>query len=300
MGKSYTYEAARARVFEGRLFTEEDYRRLAQESSEQDLVHLLKSKGLGRAESATAREVLQAEEERLKVSARALLGEGLVYRVFCLLQVYEQLKLELKQNYRSLTERTVNGLITESMKQHLPFWTKEMERASGEAMRVLLETGNAQQFDMILDQAAFGELCTAARQTRIASLATYTRRKAETANLRIALRSAAMGKSAAFIQEALLKQDELQSYTLAGQAAKGTDALLAYLGAHGWREAAAAWKQSPSAFEQWCEEYERAGLQQGRQWEPFGIVLGYLLKKQEEIKRIRRIAGALIWSPASA
>ncbi len=299
MGRNYTYEAARVRAAEARLLTEEDYRRLEGEQSEQGLVRQLKDKGLGGADAETARELLRAEEEQLQRSAREMLGTGLVYRVFCLSQVYEQLKLELKQNYCSLTERTVKGFITESMKQRFPFWTEAMERAAAEAMQVLLETGNAQQFDMILDQAAYGELAAAARETRITALITYTKRKTETANLRIALRSAAMGKPAGFLQEALIQQKGPGSFTLAEQAAKGTDTLLAYLEKNGWQEAAAAWKQSPSDFEQWCQTYEKAGLQQTRQWEPFGVVMGYLLKKQEEIRRLRRIAGALTWKPAS-
>lgn len=293
MGKNYTYEAARVRVLEARLLTEEDYRRFSQGGTEGELVQWAKSRGLGDTHTKTMREVLGVEEERLQVLAGELLGEGLVYRVFSLPEAYEQLKLELKQKYRSMTERTVKGFVTETMQKQLPFWTREMEGASVAAMSVLLQTGSAQQFDIILDKASLQEQQDAARESRISALSIYAGHRLIAANLRIALRSAVMGKSAAFIREALIPCEKINVSVLAEQASHGKEPLLTYLREQGWRAAADAWKESSGAFEQWCEAYQMEGLHQANRWEAFAVVLGYLLRKKEEIRRMRSIAGRL-------
>ncbi len=290
MGKNYTYEAARVRVLESRLLTEEDYRRLAQGRSEEEMVQWVRSRGMGDAHARRMREVLGLEEEKLQALAEELLGEGLVYRVFCLPEAYEQLKLELKQKYRSLTERKVSGFVTESMQKQCHFWSRDMEDASMAAMTVLLQTGSAQQFDMILDKASLQEQQKAARESRIAALNRYAEHRVMTANLRIALRSAAMGKSVSFIQDGLVPSERIQVSVLAEWACRGKEPLLTYLREQGWREAADAWSVSSGAFEQWCESYEMAGLQQAKGWEPFAVVLKYLLRKKEEIRKMRSIA----------
>lgn len=295
MGRNYIYEAARVRVMESFLLSEEDEKRLLDAKSETELIQLLKNRGFGNQEMKSVKRLLNEEKNKLQILSKELSGSPLVYRVLCLTEVYEQLKLKLKQSYCNPTERTVKGFISESLQRQLPFWTSKMETAALEAMSLLLQTGNAQLFDMVLDQAALQELYDTARKTRIYALEKYAGQTVAVTDIRIAVRGAAMKKTESFLMEAMAECRQIDIHSLAVWAGKGIKELCIYLEEHGWQEAVEAWKQSPGAFDRWCENSVLDVLEKEKnQAGSFGTVLFYLIRREQEMKKVRVIANNLL------
>ena len=112
-------------------------------------------------------------------------------------------------------------------------------------------------------------------------------------NIKIAVRAQKMKKSREFIENALAPCTYLDTKELA-KAASGTfEELLGYLQRTDYSQGAEALKESPSAFERWCDNRLIGSLRGERTHsESFGPVLAYYLARQNEIKTVRIILTA--------
>ena len=92
------------------------------------------------------------------------------------------------------------------------------------------------------------------------------------------------------MQRALAPCASLDKDALAHAACSGTAALTAYLENEGYGEAAEALKQSPSAFERWCDNRIIETIQP-QLYNPFtvGPLVAYVLARENEIKTVRII-----------
>ena len=81
--------------------------------------------------------------------------------------------------------------------------------------------------------------------------------------------------------------------TLAIAASENEEALIGYLETHGFREAAEALKESPSAFERWCDNHLIETIRpQKTNSVSMGPIIAYYLARQNEIKTVRIVLTA--------
>ena len=110
------------------------------------------------------------------------------------------------------------------------------------------------------------------------------------ANIKIAVRSQKTGKSADFMKRAMAPCKNISVDALAHAAAGGFNSICDYLSTAGYGECAERLKESPSAFERWCDDriiqtikpqkYEVASV---------GPLFAYVLARENEIKTVRII-----------
>ena len=110
------------------------------------------------------------------------------------------------------------------------------------------------------------------------------------ADIKIAVRAQKTGKSADFMKHAMAPCKKVSVDALAHAAAGGFNNICDYLSSVGFGECAEQLKQSPSAFERWCDDriiqtikpqkYEAASV---------GPLVAYVLARENEIKTVRII-----------
>ncbi len=110
------------------------------------------------------------------------------------------------------------------------------------------------------------------------------------ADIKIAVRCNRTAKPLDFILRALAQCDSLDVSKLARAAAESMDAVCDYLSATDYAEAVAALKESPSAFERWCDNVIINYIRP-QQFNAFGIgpLAAYILARENEIKTVRII-----------
>lgn len=162
-----------------------------------------------------------------------------------------------------------------------------------EAKGVLARTANPQLADFILDRAYFAELCTLAQASESEFLLGYAQVLIDSANLKSAVRTLRMGKSAGFLQEALIPGGSVSCDRIisAGDgeaiAALFNNSLLAEAAACG---AEAASGGSMTSFELACDNAVNTYLKKAK-LVSYGVeaLIAYLAAVENEITAVRMI-----------
>ena len=159
-----------------------------------------------------------------------------------------------------------------------------------EACEVLLTTGDGQLCDVIIDRAALDAILLAGEQADAEIIRDYAESTVAVANIKIAARSAATGKSIDFMHRALAPCRSLDCTALANAAANGIGSLCGYLEESGYGEAGEALRESPSAFERWCDDRIIETIQP-QLYNAFSVgpLVAYVLARENEIKTVRII-----------
>ena len=110
------------------------------------------------------------------------------------------------------------------------------------------------------------------------------------ADIKIAVRCGQIGKSLEFIRRALADCQELNTEALALAALGGMDSVVEYLAGTDYADAAEALKESPAAFERWCDNLIIRHMKPQKS-NPFtiGPLAAYILARQNEIKCVRMV-----------
>ncbi len=165
--------------------------------------------------------------------------------------------------------------------------------AMWEAKAVLARTANPQLADFVLDKAYFEETAAAAKAVDSRFLINYVKLLIDSANLRSAIRSLRMGRSADFLAAVLIPDGSIDPARIA---AAGSGEGIAALYARGPLEKAAALGAeaasggSMTAFELACDNAANAYLRDAK-LVSYGceVVVAYLAALESEITAVRMI-----------
>ena len=118
----------------------------------------------------------------------------------------------------------------------------------------------------------------------------YAEEMVAVANIRVAVRCAKTKKSKDFMERAIVACDSLSKASLIKGAESGIDGICSYLQSAGYSEAAEHIKESPSAFERWCDNRIIDKIKEEK-YNSFsaGPILAYFLARENEIKTVRII-----------
>lgn len=296
----YTYAVARIRSKEMNLFSNQTIEALMACKTEKDCLAFLAEKGWGTGDKEeTADKMLSLEHERTWQVLKELVSDKAVYDVLALQNEFHNVKAAIKAVYTgnihasvfykgtALNPDEVKKMIEQRDFVKLP---ESMREATKEATETLLQTGDGQLCDIIMDKACLEGILKAASQTDSSLLKDYAESTVAIANIKIAVRSYKTNKSIDFMKRAMAPCKTLDVERLAKSVQMGMSALCEYLEYAGYGEGADALLKSPSAFECWCDNRVIQTIKP-QKYNSFtsGPIVAYVLARENEIKTVRII-----------
>lgn len=300
MAELYTYAVARIRAKENSLLTKQDLDQLLTAKSYDEAIRYLADKGFdGGGGFSDYNELLTGENEKIWALIKELKIDKDALKVFLYKKDFHNLKSAVKSTVTGVkTERlylkggnispeTIEKAVSEKEYSLLP---DNMKRAAQEAMTVLLQTGDGQKCDMIIDRAALEAILEAGRASDDKMIAEYAEITVALADIKIAVRGSALSKNADFMKFAMAECDTVNTAMLSLAAAKSLDDILDYLSKTPYSGAGEALSVSYSEFEKWCDNLimDKISAQKAN---PFTIapIAAYILARENEINAVRII-----------
>ena len=296
----YTYAVARIRALEGALFSDAVIEQLlACRTAEQGLQFVME-KGWGdMSTDADMDAVLKREEEKAWEVIRDTAPDMSVFDVLSYPKLYHNLKAAVKE---VCTETKNPGIFYDdcavSGKEMLQIVENRefsrlpgnMGRVAEEALDTLLHTRDGQLCDILIDKAALTAIYEAGKRSGEKIIEYYADTTVAIADIKIAVRFQKTGKSADFMRSAMAECDSLNVEQLIRAALAGADEIAQYLEGTSYAGGADALRESPSAFERWCDNRMTETLK-SQKYETFSVgpLLGYLIARENEIKTVRII-----------
>lgn len=299
--KLFTYAVARIRSKELTLLNKQSLDQLLSCKSYEDCLQSLRDKGWGESDDETAEQLLAMEREKTWNLIRELVDKEdmHIFNVFLYSNDFHNLKAAIKQVYINKETPNIfikNGtvdpeLIVEAAKAHdfskLPSF---MQACAEESYEVLFHTGDSQLCDVIIDRATLESVYTKAKENDNDLIKGYAELKCVAANINIAIRANKTKKSKEFLERAIAQCDTLNVKRLIEAALNSEEAIYEYLETTIYNDAIDAIKESPSAFDRWCDNRIIEFIKP-QKYNSFTIspLAAFVLAKENEIKSIRII-----------
>ncbi|MDY6286477.1 MAG: V-type ATPase subunit [Lachnospiraceae bacterium] len=300
----YIYAVARIRVKEKSLLSDADVRSMAAMKSVREVLAFLSDRGWGNGETdQTGDDMLADEEAKTAALMKELKVDPKIFDVLAYPQLYHNLKAAIKENVSSDTpdhlyyavdgygEKEMRRIVVEKDWKALP---EHMQEAAARAFDVMLTNQDGQRCDVIIDRACLDASIRAGRKSGSALLREYEESTTAVTDIKIAVRAQRTGKDQSFLKEALAPCQQLNVRAMAEAAAKDEASLMEYLEGHGFAEAAEAMKDSPSAFERWCDNRVIDTIMpQKTNSVSADPVVAFYLARENEIRTVRIILTAI-------
>lgn len=305
--QSYAYAVGNVRAREAALLTRADLEQLLAQPDTAAIAALLRDRGYGNpaAGQETLDALLRDRQERLWAYLLDLTPDRAVFDPFLYAGDVHNFKVLLKATLRdrdpealllpfgSLPVEPLRDAVRDARFDPLPEW---LAPAAQEAYTVFLQTQDAQLADGILDVALSDAQLAAAEHSRVRLLQRYFSYTVFYRNVKVALRAARAGKSAAFLAQTLCFRDPAAEF-LQREALRGEEAVLEFLtryAAYDSAAAAEAYLKSPSELERFVDN-RRLELARAEKYAVLGPepLIGYLLAGLTELKDVRIIASGV-------
>ncbi len=296
----YTYAVARIRALETSLLTDAVIEQLLACPAAEQALQLLIEKGWGDAAAANDTDaVLNREEEKTWQVIRDVAPDMRVFDVLSYPKLYHNLKAAIKEVCTEVKNPHIFyddcAIPGEEMMKIVE--SKDFARLPGnmpgvaqEAFETLLHTRDGQLCDIMIDKAALEAVRDAGQRSGEPIIADYADTTVAIADIKIAVRSQKTGKSSDFMRSAMAECRGVSVEQLIRAALAGSDEIAQYLEGTSYAGGAEALKESPSAFERWCDNQMIETLK-SQKYETFSVgpLLGYLIARENEIKTVRII-----------
>ncbi len=302
----FASQVAQIRAKESRLLSDNDLQKLMQCESYEDCLRLLRDRGWGSGDDLTAENLLRTERENLWKSMRGMCNEQEMHTfdIFRLPKDYHNFKAAIKEAYvqKKVPNIYLEGgtLPIEKIKAaaasgEFSGFSSQISNAASQAREVLFHTGDSQMCDVILDRAALLAMKQAAKDSDNKLLEEYAELKCVAANINIAIRACKAKKNMDFLQKAFAECDSISVSGLMAAATEGIDAIYAYLEKSSYADALEAIKESPAAFDRWCDN-RIITMIRPQKYNPFTIspLAAYVVAKENEIKSVKIILSGKI------
>ena len=300
---SYAFAVARIRVREKKLLSDSDIARMAAMKDEAEVLSFLGERGWGDAESAkSAEDMLSAEEEKTWALMKELKIDPAIFEVLEYPKLFHDLKAAIKEvltdgahekifyEIEGFGREEMMRIIRDKDYRALPEFMRD---TAAKAYDVMVNTRDGQRCDTIVDRGCLEAMLEKSRRMKNEMMKSYVTSQVVVSDIKIAVRSAKTGKSYAFLKEALAECDAISAEGLAQAASRGEDALFTYLQESGFSEAADAIRQSPSAFDRWCDDRLIETIRPQRMNSvSVSPVVAFYLARENEIRMARIILTA--------
>jgi len=295
--QSYVYAVARIRSKEMQLLTGTFLEQLLSAPDEETCLRLLNEKGWGSGEMS-AEKMLESEHRKTWEFINDLMnGETAVFNVFLYANDYHNLKAAIKDSIEKvkcpgifMEDGTVpvKTIVEAVEKREYTLLPERMRKAAEEAQDILLKTRDGQLCDCVTDRAALVDILRAGKETHEEILSLYGELTVASADIKALVRAVKTGKDRQFMERMVAPCDSLDTKKLIDAAAEGMNELLKYLESTKYSDAVSVLKESPSAFERWCDNLIIRSMRPEIH-NPFGLgpLAAYILARENEIKTVR-------------
>ncbi len=296
----YTYAVARIRSLELSLFSASTIEQLIACKSYDQALAFLTEKGWGDTDTPVeADAVLTRERQKIWETIGELSVDMSVFDVLSYPNLFHNLKAAIKEvcilgshpeafySDVSIGREEMVRIIKEKDFTALP---ENMRDAAAKAYEALLHTRDGQLCDIIIDQATLKAIEQAGRAAKDAVIKDYAESTVAVTNIKIAVRSQKTAKSLEFMNQAMAVCDSLDITKLAHAALGSMEHICEYLMGTDYAAGAEALKESPSAFERWCDNRIIEAIRP-QKYNPFSVgpLVAYVIARENEIKTVRII-----------
>jgi V/A-type H+-transporting ATPase subunit C len=300
MSEEYIYAVARVRSREASLLGRTDLERLMSCPNEKECLRVLRDKGWGRGDSANSpEELLAAEEEKTWDFLWELTKDTAPFAPLLLPIDGNNIKAAIKCAVTETEPRGVflpggqwepEDVLRMARERDFSPLSPVLAQAAEKACQALLQTGDSQLCDVLIDRACLEEILRQGKESGLEVLERFGEWTVATANIQTAARACKAKKNRQFLELALAPCQSLDVTALADAAQRGMEKLLEYLGTTPYAEGAAMLQRSASAFEKWRDDRAIA-LIQGEKGEYFtaGPLFAYAVARRREIDTVRII-----------
>ena len=296
----YTYAVARIRALEVSLFSNAVIEQLLACRTAEEALRFVMEKGWGDpAGEADIDTVLKREEEKVWEVIRDVAPDMKVFDVLSYPKLYHNLKAAVKE---VCTEKRTPGIFYDDCdipgremlriieNREFSRLPGNMGRVAEEALDTLLHTRDGQLCDVMIDKAALEAVYEAGKRSGEPIIENYADAMVAIADIKIAVRSRKTGKSGDFMRSAMAECRSVNAEQLIRAALSGEEEIARYLEGTSYAGGADALRESPSAFERWCDN-RMTEMLKTQKYEAFSVgpLLGYLIARENEIKTVRII-----------
>ncbi len=168
-----------------------------------------------------------------------------------------------------------------------------LKQTAKDAYDAVVRVENGRLADIIIDKASFNTSLACAKRSGNAVLLALAELNCAAANIKVAFRSARLGKDIDFMLRCMADCDTIDNKRLAAAALEGKEAFSSYLLVTQYAEAAEKLADSTASFEKWCDDavMGRIGVKRLAAFGPEPII-GYYLARQAEVRNVRIILSA--------
>lgn len=304
MKKDYTYAVTRVRSLEMSLLNQAAVEQLISCESLQTAMRLLTDRGWGAEPDETPEKLLGTEEKKAWEAVSELSGEREAFRIFAIADDYQNLKAAIKLAYTrqqmepgrvflSFGMLDIQALTEAAKTRDYSALPEFMALAACDAQEVLLQTGDGQLCDVILDRAALEEIDRAGKSAEDEVMRAYASLAVFKGTVKIAVRCGESKKSRDFLERALPESGVLDRAELIRAAGGGKKGVAEYLAGTRYDGAAAELLKSTAAFERWCDSRLIEEIRP-QKYNPFSIgpLAAYLIARKNELGCVRLILSA--------
>lgn len=302
--KQFIYAVARIRSHEMRLLDNQFIEQLMSADSVQECLQLLTNKGWGRDGRKSPGQILDDEHKKAWDLIEELVDDNMsAFDVFLLPNDYHNLKAAIKLvvsdssatwgapgyfiEHSTIDPETILEAVKTKDYSLLP---EHMRAAAKEAYETVVETGDGQLCDVIIDKAAMETLYAVSKKQSNEVLSWYAEIKLVASNIKIAVRGQKTGKDLQWIQKAMVPCDSLDIKALAKAATFSFEKITENLRKTDYAKGVDELERSLANFEIWCENWLIRKIQpQKHNQFTIGPLAAFLIARENEIKTIRMI-----------
>lgn len=293
----YIYAVARIRSKELTLLDKQFFDQLLSCKSYKECLRLLADKGWGVSGEEDAEHLFVLEREKTWSLIRELVKDMSVFDTFLYGNDFHNLKAAIKQVYMNeeipgiyISHGTIDAeLIYNAVKNHdFSVLPEYMRKCAEEAYQVQMHSGDSQLCDIIIDKSALENIYQKGKTSGNELLAEYVELKVASSNINIAVRGAKTGKNIEFFERAFAECESLNRKSLIEASLSGEAAIYEYLATTVYADAVQAMKESPTAFDRWCDNLIIKHIRP-QKYNSFTLspLAAYILARENEIKSVR-------------
>ena len=300
--RSVGFAIGNLRARENRLLKKNDLSGFAAASNVTELARMLRDKGIGKTDNADVPTLLHEDAEEMWKYLTDNAPDTAAFVPFIFENDFNNYKAVLKGIIRG---REYEDLLILPASVELPALQKAvkekrfdllpdyMQKPAAEAYEVLVQSGDSQLADCIIDAGCMSAqtlLAEKSKNTVIKDLITVS---VFYKNIKAALRAAKTGRSAQFTESTLTETGVVSKKAMVTAALGGEEKVLELLGkavAVGGAEAAEAYKKSPGDFEKYADNRLISTAKRCK-YITIGIepLIGYMLARKAQITDLQII-----------
>ncbi len=292
----YAFCTARLRAKETELLTNDFISRLTEAKTFDEAVKMLEEKLWILSDESYLQAVRRHSEELWSLLSETVPDKKALESLF-VLNDYFNIKAAVKcavtgedaaAFYIKPTTLDLDGLVSGIKQKSYKNIADSYARCADEAYELAVKTENGQNVDISVDRAALNALLACCKNTDNRIYSEVCSFIVDTSNIKIALRCANAGKSRDFIGASVSGCYKLSREKLVDLSSQGTEELYTYLLSEDYKEGVALYKESPAAFDKWCDDRIIEIIKDSK-YIAFGFasVCAYYYAKLTEIKTVR-------------